>query len=273
MRYAPKPMFDAETAMARLETTRADYLEKRSALEEAHQTLKDLRKTLADHRNQAEAANRQADEAIRTAKGQETEESIGLQEMAIRKERQIRVVEDMVADQEPVVELLQIDTYGARISYTERLEQARQAVGFDELQEQAASLFEGEAAAPLMKLLPSLMARVEDAVYNNVGYMATHGVDVTTANGRGKSIKPWLSREAQKDVDATVRKEQMAAIGEIVAQFIGEPESDELEGVSEILRQIEPMSCEASGSKWDNSSITISRRRLELVAQVGDKAA
>ncbi|MBZ9540506.1 hypothetical protein [Modicisalibacter tunisiensis] len=272
-KYAPKPMMDADTAMDRLEAARADYLEKRQALEKEHGELQELRSILASHRKQTEAAHQQAEAAIRAAKGHETEESIGLQEMVIRKERQIRVVESMVAAQEPAVELLQIDAYGARITYTHQLELARQSVAFGEIQERAADLFETEAAAPLMRLLPSLMARVEDAIYRDEVYMATHGVRPAPSGGPAKLVKAWLGRDAQKDVEEKVRKEQMAAIGEIVAQFISEPKGDELEGFSEILSLIEPMSCEASGSKWDNSGITIARRRRELVAQVGEQAA
>lgn len=273
-KYAPEPMFSTEAALERLEPARADYLEKRQALEKKHGELEDLRATLASHRQQAQAAQRQAEEAIRAAKGHETEETISLQEMAIRKERQIRVVESMVAAQEPAVELLKIDTYGARVTYEERLKKAREAVGFDQLQERAAALFQSEEAAPFLQQIPALLEEVEERVFGDVGYMATLGVDVATAKGMGKAkaILPWLGSPERREVIGKVRTEQMAAIGEIVAQYIPETEGDALEGAGEILTPIEPLSCEADSGELGSGQV-VARRRRELVAQLEEKAA
>ncbi|WP_162900023.1 hypothetical protein [Halomonas sp. JS92-SW72] len=273
-KYAPKPMFSTDAALERLEPARTEYLEKRQALEKEHGELKALRSTLASHRQQAQAAQRQAEEAIRAAKGHETEETISLQEMAIRKERQIRVVESMVAAQEPAVELLRIDTYGARVTYEERLKKAREAAGFDQLHERAAALFQGEEAAPFLRQLPALLEEIKENVFSDTVYMATHGVDVSTITSPrvASAVAPWLGDAQRREVMDKVRKEQMAAIGEIVAQHIPDVEGDALEGANEILKPIEPLSCEADRREL-GSGLAVARRRRELVAQMEEQAA
>lgn len=273
-KYAPQPMFSTESALERLEPARAEYLEKRKALEEGHRELRELKSTLSYQRKQAETANRQAEEAIREARGQETEESIDFQDMAIRKERQIRVIESMVAAQEPAVELLRIDTYGARVTYEERLKKAREAEGFDQLQERAAALFQSEEATPFLRQLPALLEEIKENVFSDTVYMATHGVDVSTITSPlvASAVAPWLGNAQRREVMDKVRKEQMAAIGEIVAQHIPDVDGDALEGGNEILKPIEPLSCEADRGEL-GTGLAVARRRRELIAQMEEQAA
>lgn len=275
MEHVPTPIFETSMSMQRLEEARDAYLAKRAALQEQHQALADLRKTLASHRAQAEAANREAEAAIRAARGQETEEIVELQEMGIRKERQIQTVERMIAELEPLVEFHQIETYGARTGYVGRLSLARESASHGVLQEAAESLFRSEEAAPFLRALPALMRRVEQSIYSDHIYMAQHGLDLGgfAGNTRPSQVRAFLNRESQATVDQDVERRKLAAIGEIVKQFIGDIDADALADADERLQPIEPLACEETGAKWKGSSFGIARRRRELVEQLGERAA
>lgn len=265
--------YDAEQSRTRLEKARGEYLSQRDQLHEAHQEVQSLRDTLSSSRRQARLASQQAEDAIRAAKGHETAEAVEMQEMAIRKERQITVLEKMIADQAPGLELLQIDAYGARIAYERSLSDARHAALHDEIKEQATALFSSDAAAPLMRLLPDLMRRVERDVYADPGRMAAFGLDATSAAGRGASTAPYLTNDQQKEISREIRTQQMAAIGELVSGHIEMPEVDVLSELDNIFASLELLDCESDGGKWNHSGIAVSRRRKELVALLGEPAA
>lgn len=275
MEHAPTPIFATAMSMQRLEEARADYLAKREVLKEQHQAFLDLRKTLNSHRGQAEAANREAEAAIRAAKGQETDEIVELQEMGIRKERQIQTVERMIAELEPLVEFHQIEAYGARGGYVRCLKMARQSAGHDALQEEALTLFRSEAATPFLRTLPGLMQRVEESFYNDSLYMAQYGLDLGGFGGHTSPdhVRAHLSSESQAAADHEVTQRKLMAIGEIVVQFIEDSDGDALADAGELLQPIEMLDCEETGAKWKGSTFGIARRRRELVGQLGEQAA
>lgn len=269
-KYAPAPMLGNEHAAQRLEKAKADYLEKRHALDEGYSELEEMKATLAAHRKQAEAANRQAEAAIRAAKGRETEESIGLQEMAIRKERQIRVVESMVADQEPAVELLKIDTYGARISYLQALGDARLCANHEAVHHAAQALAGSDAAQALADALPLLTRRAEDGLYSNAGYMAGYGVGINTPTGEaGRAAVAWLNRDDMNQLNSDLHLRKMAAIGELISMYL--PEASELSSGSE-LEEMAPMGCELADGAFANG-VSLARRRAQLQEIVKSRAA
>lgn len=269
-KYAPAPMLDNETAGKRLEKAKADYLEKRHALEEGYSELEEMKATLADHRKQAETANRQAEAAIRAAKGKETDASIEFQEMAIRKERQIRVVEGMVADQEPAVELLKIDTYGARISYLQALGDAKLCANHEAAHHAAQALASGDAAQALADALPLLTQRAEDELYGNAVYMGTYGVSLVTPTPEaGRSMRAYLNGDDVARLKADLRLHRMAAIGELMAMYLPDPGGA---ASGSDLEEIAPMACELPADAFPNG-VAVSRRRAELVATVKSRAA
>lgn len=268
--YVPEPLLDLVTATARLEKSKVAYLEQRAALEEKHNELTELRTTLASHRKQAEAANQQAEEAIRAARGQETEEIVGLQEMATRKERQIRVVESMVAALEPTVELLQIETYGKRITYTSALSEARLAANHEATHQAAKGLATGEAGIALAKALPLLSRRAEDQLYGNALYMAARGVRNSTGTPEeGRASLPFVGNDEMGQLTADLRMRRMAALGELITMYL--PKIDDSQIPNEI-QEISTLACESSAKEMPNG-LALARRRQELQALAAKRAA
>lgn len=270
MKHVPMPINDHVVAGDRLRKAIEVYEEKRAALADAFEYLQGLRSTLNEHQCLAISAREQAEEALREAKGRETDDYVEFHEMAIRKERQEETVKKMIAEQESVVEFRQIEAYGARITYDEWLSQSRHATDHKEIQGGAETLFRNPDASRLLNALASMVERVEDRVFNDPVYMATHGVDVSTVPGRGKAARAWLSNDRLEEVNKKVRMEQLAAIGEVVAQYLPAPPDAQLAGG--IHRPIERLSCEVSRDQL-GGPMAIARRRRELAALLGEDAA
>lgn len=266
-------MHNAEETTSRLEKARDEYLSKRASLEEAHIKTQKLRQSLRDNSHQVTIGKQQAEAAIRAAGGDETAEAVEMAEMSIRKERQCAVLERMVAEEEPTVEFLQIEAYGARISYDRALKQARRAACHSEIRKQADALFSSEAAAPLLRLLPALQEEATAEVFGSTPRLFSYGIDGEMIKATGTPSSAAMSSAQLEEAEGEARNQQMIAIGELVYPHIEKPDFDAVSELGSLLRPIEPLDCEESGEKWGNSGVAISRRRKELVALLGESAA
>lgn len=273
MKGASSFIYDTKNTKARLEKARGEYLEKRAELSEAYQEAQELRKTLSDSRRQATVSSEQAEASIRDARGKETAEAVEMQEMAIRKERQGSVLERMIADQESSVELLQIDTYGARVAYDRFLTEARWEACHNEIKKQAENLFSSEAASPLLRLLPTLGEKAMEGVMGSSSRLFRYGIDGEMTKATGTPPQPLMTSSEQKEAEQEARNQQMIAIGELVYPHIEKPDFDAVSELDNLLQPIEPLGCEQSGEKWGNSGIAVSRRRKELLSLLGEPAA
>ncbi|MCK0767938.1 TMEM199/VMA12 family vacuolar ATPase assembly factor [Chromohalobacter canadensis] len=269
MSIVPAPYRTAATAGIRLETARAEYLKQREELQDAAKTLDRLSKL--EQASQAEAKSAAAGwrDAMRAAKGEPTKEVREFQEKERSLAEQTRYQRDMIEEQAPLVEYHQILTHGARTAYHRAAEELHYATAHEQLTKAAEAVFASGQGKELLGALPTIFERLEKDVYNDVGFMATHGLDVSSFPG--KAIRGHLTETSRPAVDKEIHRRQAIAVGEIAMKHLQQIQG---EGISagDAPEKIDPLPCEAPVSEMGNG-IRIGRRKAELECILKKQAA
>lgn len=260
MTIIPIPYRTTATAEASLEAARAEYLKQREELKAAAEVLDRLSKLEKASQEELKAAAAGWRDAMRDAKGEATKKVRALQEQERTLAEQAGYQRAMLEEQAPLVEYHQILTHGARLAYHRAAEEVRYATAHAQLAEASEAVFASDQGKALLGALPAIFERLEEEVYNDVGFMATQGMDVASRPGR--AIRAYLNVETQPVVDGEIRRRQAVAVGEIAMRHLAElqgeatPEGDALE-------KIEPLPCEASPAELGNG-LKLGRRKAEL---------
>ena len=270
MRSFPTAQQTAAQAIEALEPALARYKEDRQELESAGDELAELRTAMADHEKQAAVAKSQADDAIRQAKGRETKEVVELNDMCTRKERQKETVSRMIEEQQPYYELCRIRAWESRSEYLRRLEEALETQTLESAWDKAGELFETPDGKAFCQQVPQLKELIRKKLYQNPGFMQALGVPLTETQAMGHP-SALIPSHTTAEIDDAIYKEQMAAIGELVCQFITSADADQPQG-GRMLEELPRLSYEAQGGEYQSQAWR-QRRKRELQKEIQGQSA
>ncbi|WP_110601521.1 hypothetical protein [Salinicola lusitanus] len=259
---AVDPM-ERERVLARLEKTRADYLEKREQLKGAAENEATIAKMKA-------AAERQRDEASQNWQ-REFRENMGAQSKSLRSQCKAEREWQLEAEQQtemlerikPQMEWMRLQTQLAREAFSRALRHARKADNQSALFDAMESLFDSPQGETVASRLQTLRSRIEADLCNDIPYMwAAFGADVGTQPG--PDIKHHMSPDQRATLANEVERCYLAALGEMVVAAVPkgiEPVSDET------LSGLAPLNCE-DGRNIYETHIGRVRRVNELQAEL-----
>ncbi|MGP9675285.1 MULTISPECIES: hypothetical protein [unclassified Halomonas] len=119
-----------------------------------------------------------------------------------------------------------------------------------------------EEMAALSAELPRLFSRIHEGTYNDHGYMAGLGIDVSLQPG--SNIDPLMDKHSRSQVSHEIRLRQHAALGELLLSVM--PKAKPVP-TPEALRTPSLLACEAERREY-SSPIFFNRRLKELEAQM-----
>lgn len=254
---------ETETELgAQIEQLRATYLARRSKLENVAGRLAKLRKTLGALQHQTNAT--------KDAWRQDFVKGFGEQSKAVRDQLKQKAqwsseaeqTQEMIDLLEPQREWLKMQTHLARQPLEGAIGRLAEISSRKRLMKCLKDMSNSEEMVALSAELPRLFSRIHEGTYNDHGYMAGLGIDVSLQPG--SNIDPLMDKHSRSRIGREIRLRQHAALGELLLSVM--PKAKPVP-TPEALRMPSLLACEAERREY-SSPIFFNRRLKELEAQM-----